>query len=114
VFVEGGEAIGNASGPISIGALATASVAKLNGYNPVGTTAAASVGTSPATICAGPSPETHYLTQSATNTAMVTINSQQVAALKTAGEFYTIQLESKECYIVTWATTQPTYTKDVH
>jgi hypothetical protein len=84
------------------------------GYNPVGVTAAANVGTSPATICAGPSRETHYLTQSATNTATATEGSQQIAALKTAGAYYSVDLGPNECYIVTWTTTDPTYTKYVH
>lgn len=84
------------------------------GYNPVGATAAANVGASPATVCAGPSPETHYLNQSATNTATITQGSQQIAALKDASTFYTINLLPNECYIVTWATTQPKYTKFVH
>lgn len=84
------------------------------GYNPVGATAAANVGTSPATVCAGTSPETHYLKQSATNTATVTEGSQQIATLVNASTYYPIQLGPNDCYVVTWTTTQPTYTKYVH
>ena len=84
------------------------------GWNPVGAAAAANVGTSPATVCAGASPETHYLNQSATNTATVTEGSQQIATLANASTYYPVNLGPNECYVVTWATTQPTYTKYVH
>lgn len=84
------------------------------GYNPVGVTAAANVGASPATITAGPSPETHYLNQSGTNTATVAKGTKQIAALKDASTYYPVHLGPNESYIVTWLTTQPTYTKDVH
>lgn len=84
------------------------------GYNPIGATAAANVGTSPATVCAGASPETHYLNQSATNTATVTEGSQPIATLANASTYYPVNLGPNECYVVTWATTQPTYTKYVH
>jgi hypothetical protein len=84
------------------------------GYNPVGVTAAANVGTSPATITAGPTPEDHYLNQSATNTATVTKGGQQIATLANSSTYYHIRLDANESYVVTWTTTQPTYTKDVH
>jgi hypothetical protein len=84
------------------------------GYNPVGVTAAATMGASPTTITAGPTPETHYVRQSATNTATCTQNGQQVAALSNAATFYTIDLGPNESYACTWATTAPTYTKFVH
>jgi Pectate lyase superfamily protein len=84
------------------------------GYNPVGSTAATNVGTSPATITAGPSRETHYVNQSATNTATITKNSQQIATLVGASTYYVVELGPNESYVVTWSTTQPTYTKDVH
>jgi hypothetical protein len=85
-----------------------------DGYNPVGTSAAANVGASPATITAGPSPETHYLNQSATNTATIAKGSHQIATLAGASTYYIVELGPNESYVVTWATTQPTYTKDVH
>lgn len=84
------------------------------GYNPVGVTAAATVGASPATITAGPTRETHYLKQSATNTATVTRGGQQVAALVNASTYYVVDLGPNESMVVTWVTTAPTDTKDVH
>jgi hypothetical protein len=84
------------------------------GYNPVGVTAAANVGASPATITAGPTPETHYINQSATNTATIAKGTRQIATLAGASTYYTVQLGPNESYTVTWTTTQPTYTKDVH
>lgn len=84
------------------------------GYNPVGTSAAAVVGASPATITAGATRETHYLKQTATNTATVTKGGQQVAALVNASTYYVVDLGPNESMVVTWATTPPTDTKDVH
>jgi hypothetical protein len=84
------------------------------GYNPFGISAAANVGASPATITAGPSPETHYLNQSATNTATVTKGGQLIATLTGASNYWPIYLDPHGSYVVTWATTQPTYTKDIH
>lgn len=84
------------------------------GYNPVGVTAAATMGASPATVTAGHAPETHYVRQSATNTATITKGSQQVATLAGATTYYTIELAPNEAYVTTWITTAPTYTKDVH
>jgi hypothetical protein len=34
--------------------------------------------------------------------------------LKEASTYYVVQLGPNESYVVTWATTQPTFTKDVH
>lgn len=51
--------------------------------------------------------ETHYLKQTATNTATVTKGGQQVATLANSSTYYVI-------YTCTYATTTPTYTKDVH
>lgn len=84
------------------------------GYNPVGTTAAANVGGSPATITAGPSPETHYIKQSATFNAAVAKNGNAICTVPSAAVPCVVQLGPNESYTVTWTTTQPTYTKDVH
>lgn len=83
------------------------------GYNPVGTSGPFTVGASPATITAGQSPETHYLTQSATNTAVVSMNSLALGTLS-AGTTLPIYLEPGQAYEVTWVTTAPTYQKDIH
>lgn len=84
------------------------------GYNPVGATAAVTMGASPATITAGPSPETHYVRQSATNTATIAKGGQQIATLAGATTYYPIELGPNESYVTTWTTTAPTYTKYVH
>lgn len=84
------------------------------GYNPVGATAAITMGASPFTVPAGPSPETHYLNQSATNTATCTQGGQRIAALSVAATYYPVQLGPNESYVCTWTTTAPTYTKFVH
>jgi hypothetical protein len=84
------------------------------GYNPVGVTAAVTVGASPATITAGASPETHYIRQSATNTATVAIDGNTIATLVNASTYYTVELPPNTSYVVTWTTTAPTYTKYVH
>lgn len=84
------------------------------GYNPVGLTAAATMGASPFTYTAGPSPETHYVRQSATNTATIAKGGQQVATLAGASTYYVIELAPNQSYVTTWTTTAPTYTKDVH
>jgi hypothetical protein len=93
------------------------------GHNMIGTTngalgsntvALANVGTSPATITAGAAPETHYIAQSATNTATVAKGGQTLHTLSVANQRYIVQLGPLESYTVTWATTQPTYIKDVH
>jgi hypothetical protein len=101
----------------------TAAIQGNPGYNPVGLTAAANVGASPAVVVAGASPETHYLNQSATNTATVkkpgatsggACSGNTIATLVGSSIYYPIQLGPNESYCVTWSTTQPTYTKDVH
>lgn len=84
------------------------------GYNPVGVTAAATMGASPTTVTCGHAPETHYVRQSATNTATIAKGSQQIATLAGATTYYTIELGPNESYVTTWTTTAPTYTKDVH
>ena len=105
----------NATGGLSCLGTGTANRVVDNiGYNPVGATAAANVGTSPATITAGASPETHYLRQSATNTATVTQGGQQIHTLVGATTYHPVHLGPNESYTVTWTTTQPTYTKYVH
>jgi len=85
-----------------------------DGWNPVGTTAAANVCTSPCTYTAGPSPETLYFKQTATNTATITQGGQQIAALVNASTYYVVQLGPNESIVTTWATTTPTFTKVVH
>lgn len=84
------------------------------GYNPIGVTAAATIGASPATITAGPTRETHYVNQSATNTATIAKGGQKIATLAGSSTYYIVELGPNESYVVTWATTAPTYTKDVH
>jgi hypothetical protein len=96
---------------------ATLSVIRDNyGYNPVGVTASTTVGASPATICAGSSPETHYYKQSLTNTATVALSGTTVATLvaATVSVPAVIDLGPNECLVVTWTTTAPTYLKSVH
>ncbi len=84
------------------------------GYNPVGISAAVSTGVTGATITAGASPETHYIKQSATFNAAVTKGGQSIGTVPSANVPIVVQLGPFESYTVTWATTQPTYTKDVH
>lgn len=84
------------------------------GYNPVGLTAGTSTGTSASTISAGPSPETHYITQSATFNAAVKSGATTLCTVATATIPCVIQLGPNESYSVTWATTQPTYSKYIH
>jgi hypothetical protein len=84
------------------------------GYNPIGVSAPSTIGASPFTYTAGPAPETHYLKQTATNSATVTQGGQQIAALVNPSTYYTIELGPNESYVVTWATTAPTTTKFVH
>src|SRR6202044_915758 len=67
-----GNAFSLVTTPLLNAATANTIVAQNNlGYNPVGVTGPTNVPASPATICAGPAPETHYFLQSATNTATV-------------------------------------------
>lgn len=114
VSVSQGSASGGGSGQISDTSSGTHNVVHdVSGYNPVGSNAATNVGTSPANVCAGDSPATDYLFQSATNTATVQSGSHEIAVLS-AVAFYPVNLVPHECYTVTWATTQPTYTRVVH
>jgi hypothetical protein len=83
------------------------------GYNPVGVIGPTTVGASPATITAGQSPETHYITQSATNTANVAM-AGKVLGILSAGTTLVVQLDPGGAYLVTWTTTAPTYVKAVH
>jgi hypothetical protein len=115
IHVEGNDLSGNASGPINNGLTsATSRIENNMGYNPVGVQAAATAGASPYTYTAGPSPETVYFKQSATNTATITQGGQQIAALAGATTYYPVQLGPNESVVVTWTTTAPTYTKMVH
>jgi Pectate lyase superfamily protein len=84
------------------------------GYNPVGYSGPIAVGASPATITAAASPETHYLTQSATNTATVTAGGGKALGTLSAGTTLVVQLDPGGTYQVTWTTTAPTYTKYIH
>jgi hypothetical protein len=87
------------------------------GYNPVGVTGSLTVGTSPATICAGASPETHYYIQSATNTATVKLTNTsgpQIGEMTSTTLPVIVNLGPNECDYITWTTTAPTYTKSVH
>lgn len=99
------------AGAIIIGA--NSRVRNNPGYNPLGTSGPVTVGISPATITAGSSPETHYITQSSTNTAVISMNSLSLGIL-TAGMTLVVNLEPGQAYQVTWNTTAPTYQKDVH
>jgi hypothetical protein len=91
------------------------------GFNPVGYTAGTSTGTSASVITASASPETHYITQSATFNAVVAKcttaacgTSTNICTVPSATVPCVLSLGPNESYKVTWATTQPTYTKDVH
>ncbi len=84
------------------------------GFNPQGVTVATSTGTTGSTITAGPSPETHYIKQSATFNAAVAKNGNAICTVPSANVPCVVQLGPNETYTVTWTTTQPTYTKDVH
>jgi hypothetical protein len=83
------------------------------GYNPVGISGPTNAGASPWTYTAGSSPETHYLQQSATNTAVVTQSGKTLGTL-TAGTTLTVELDPGGAYQVTWLTTTPTYIKFIH
>jgi len=107
--------INNSSVTIANSSATTSNIIINNiGYNPVGVSAAATMGASPTTVTAGASPETHYVRQSATNTATIAKGGQQIATLVGTTTYYTIQLGPGESYVTTWVTTAPTYTKDVH
>jgi hypothetical protein len=88
------------------------------GYNPVGVTNSTTVGTSPATICAGPTRETHYYSQAMTNTATVqlgSISGPTVATLvaSMANVPAVVELGPNECTYIVWSMTAPTYAKSV-
>jgi hypothetical protein len=92
-----------------------------SGYNPVGYTAGTSTGTTGTVITAGASPETHYIFQTATFNAAVLKctttacgTSTTICTVAAATVPCVIQLGPNESYKVTFTTTQPTYTKDVH
>lgn len=92
-------------------------VANNIGFNPVGVTAAITVGASPATICASNAPETDYFTQSATFGATVKLGSGSgplVGTMSAANVEVVTNLGPHECEAVTWATTAPTYSKSIH
>ncbi len=84
------------------------------GYNPVGVTASATVPASPATICAGSSPESHYFVQSATFSATIALSGNTVGTTTSATAPVAVNLGPNECEVVTWVTTAPTYVKSVH
>jgi hypothetical protein len=115
VSISGGSLVSTgATGPLQVGASATVRVSDIQGYNPVGVTAAASTGTTGSTITAGQSPETHYIQQSATFNAAVAKGGQAICTVPSAAVPCVVELGPNESYTVTWSTTQPTYTKDVH
>jgi hypothetical protein len=115
LIVTDNDVQGNVTAGISNGASGTHNIIRDNaGHNPVGATAATTMGASPFTYTAGATPETHYVKQAATNTATITQGGQQISALVGATTYYTIHLEPNESYVTTWVTTAPTYTKFVH
>lgn len=96
-------------------------IAYNSGYNPVGYTAGTSTGISTSVITAGASPETHYITQSANFNAVVAKctllacgTSTNLCTVPSATVPCVLDLGPNESYKVTWSTTQPTYTKDIH
>jgi hypothetical protein len=72
------------------------------------------MGASPFTVTAGASPETHYVKQSATNTAFCGKGGIVTTNLVNPSTYYAIELEPNESYSCTWTAPAPTYTKDVH
>jgi hypothetical protein len=113
-MITNNDLVGNSTSLTNSSAATSHRISGNNGYNPVGTSAATNVGASPATIRAGASPETHYLYQAASNNGLVYKNGNQILFLSSATTQYTVELSPNESYVVTWTTTQPTYTKDVH
>jgi hypothetical protein len=96
-------------------------VANNIGYNPVSCCTVTSTGTSASVISAGASPETHYITQSANFNAVVAKcaalacgTSTNICTVPSATVPCVLSLGPNESYKVTWVTTQPTYTKDIH
>lgn len=111
-----GNTFGGNSTNVSDGG-ATNVVANNVGFNPVGVTAAITVGASPATICAGDAPETDYFTQSATFGATVKLGSGSgplVGTMSAATVEVVTNLGPHECEVVTWATTAPVYQRSIH
>jgi len=115
IVAIGNDVQGNVTGGVVNAGTGTHNVIRDNpGFNPVGCSAAATLGASPTTITAGATPETHYYKQTATNTATITENGQQIAALVNATTYYTIDLGPNESTVTTWVTTAPTVTKCIH
>lgn len=83
------------------------------GYNPVGTSAPVAAGASPWTYTASQSPETHYISQSASFNANISKGGRLLGTLTTAQPL-AIQLDPGGVYTVNWTTTAPTYVKDIH
>lgn len=108
-----GNVTGTINNPASLNG-STNSVKDNVGYNPVGLTAGTSTGVSTSTITAGASPETHYITQSATFNAVAKIGATTICTVATATVPCVLELGPNESYTVTWVTTQPTYSKSVH
>jgi hypothetical protein len=114
ITVKDNNLANNLSGAISYASTGTHNVISNNkGDTTVGVAGSVTVGASPATVCAGPRAETHYLRQSATNTATVSIGGTVIGTLG-AGTVISTQLAANECEVITWATTAPTYTRSVH
>lgn len=114
-LIENNDVSGNVTAGINTAITGTSSRVEGNtGYNPVGTSASASTGVSGSTITAGPSPETHWISQSASFNAVVVKNGVGTCQVASAGILCVMQLGPNESYDVTWTTTQPTYIKDVH
>jgi hypothetical protein len=85
------------------------------GYNPVGTSARVTMGTSPFTVTAGASPETHYVFAGTGGTINpITKGGQTIAAQGSNIVPITIDLGPYESYITTWATVAATFTRDIH
>lgn len=115
VHINNGYVSGNGSTVLNSSTGTHNVIKNIGGYNPVGLTAGTSTGTSGTSICAGPSPETHYITQSATFNAAVKSGSTTLCTVATATVPCVIDLGPNECYSVAgWSTTQPTYSKFVH
>jgi hypothetical protein len=112
-------AIGNTMGALQLVGYGgtTGVIHDVQGYNPVGVTGPTAVPASPATLCAGPSPQTMYFLQAATNTATIQLGGASgpvVGTMASAIAPVTIGLGSNECVYVTWSTTDPTYTVSIH
>lgn len=104
------------TGTFSPSAINSTSTSLFNnvGYGPSGIFSPATMGASPFTYISGACPETHYINQSATNTATIIKGGATVATLTGATTYHIVELQPNQSYITTWATTAPTYTKDIH